>query len=179
MKKLLFIVGFRAVGKSTVGRLLARKLDYDFHDTDYLICRQLGMSIDAIVQNEGWQGFRAHEQTILEHTSRLDQAVVSTGGGAVLHQKAWGNIGQVADVIWLQADQEAIISRITQDQLSKSQRPSLTEKDLSQEVKDTLKERLPLYKAVADYVVDTGMLTPEEVVEQIVTWRIEQGKQVG
>lgn len=168
MDDLVFIIGFRAVGKSTVGRLLARKLHYDFQDTDQLICQRVGMSIDAIVQNEGWDGFRAHERAVLQQTSTLSCAVISTGGGAILHQTIWQEIAPVAKVIWLKAEQETIVSRIQQDQNSQSQRPSLTGKELSQEVRQTLYERTPLYAAMAHHVADTEQCTPVEIVENLV-----------
>ncbi len=167
MKKLIFLVGFRAVGKTTVGCLLAKKIGCPFQDTDLLISEQQGRSVSEIVIEEGWDAFRAFEKNILKTVSTLSSGVIATGGGAVLHHEVWPKIQEVASVVWLTADQEVIISRIQADNSNEDVRPSLSGKSAVEEVSDILIERFPLYEAISEFSVDTGRLTADEAVEYI------------
>lgn len=164
---MIFLVGFRAVGKTTVGCLLAKKIGCLFQDTDLLISEQHGLSVNEIVLKEGWDAFRACEKTILQTVSTLSSGVIATGGGAVLHHEVWPNIQEVASVVWLTADQEVIVSRIQADNNDEDVRPSLTGKSAAEEVSGILTERLPLYKTISDFSVDTGRLTAKEAVAYI------------
>lgn len=167
MNKIIFLVGFRAVGKTTVGCLLAKKIGCSFQDTDILISEQQNLSVREIVIKEGWDAFRAYEKNVLKTVSTLSSGVFATGGGAVLHQEVWPKIQEVASVVWLTADQEIIISRIQADNSNEDVRPSLSGKGAAEEVSEILKERFPLYQTVSDFSVDTGRLTVDEAVEYI------------
>ncbi len=167
------MVGFRAVGKTTVGKMLADVLQFDFLDTDTHICEKASSSVEAIVQKGGWGDFRRRERAVLFDTLKLDQVVVSTGGGAVLHQEFWKK-NQDAAVIWLKACDHTILTRILGDDKSDGQRPPLSDKDLAQEVRDKLSERAPLYRAVSDLTIDTDKLNPDQVVANIVSWYKQQ-----
>ena len=169
-RALVLLIGYRAVGKTTIGRLLARQLDVDFVDTDALIVAQAGMSVAELVKSEGWEGFRAREAEVLTTMADRDRCVVATGGGAILHQEAWRVLKTAGTVVWLAADQAVITARLTADQVTASQRPSLTGDGVAEEVARVLAEREPRYRELADLQVDSGVLRPEQAVAEIMDW---------
>ena len=83
-KQNIYLVGLMAVGKSTVGRTLAGRLDYDFYDSDHVIEERAGADISWIFDVEGEAGFRERETAVLDELTRLEGIVLATGGGAVL-----------------------------------------------------------------------------------------------
>ena len=85
----IILTGFRATGKSAVAKYLADLLDYRLIDTDQELAAQLGCSIARYVEQNGWQKFRKFEQQLLERLAAMRRAVISTGGGAVLHEDEW------------------------------------------------------------------------------------------
>ena len=167
MKKSVYLIGHRAVGKSCVGETLARKLGYNFLDTDTLITDKCGCTVAEIVENEGWPAFRDYEKQVLFQLIHQESSVVATGGGAILHRNLWADIKKQSIVIWLKADVDILCKRIAGDQFSARQRPSLTGKDVFLELEDVLKERNPLYNKTADDVVDSGKMTIDESVASI------------
>jgi shikimate kinase len=167
MKEMVFLIGFRGTGKTTVGKLLARKLGYAFIDTDQCICRKKGASVKTIVDREGWEGFRRCEAEVLTECGDAVRTVVATGGGAVLHRQFWQEIGQNAAVIWLTAGSEILLQRICRDSSTTDNRPSLTGKKVGQEIVEVLNERVPLYRELADFTVDTGKMKVMETVDCI------------
>ena len=168
MKEIIFLIGFRAVGKTTIGRKLAECLGFSFLDTDVLICEKKGATVSAIVQDEGWDGFRRCEQEVLRGLVDLRRCVIATGGGAVLHQPLWPLLKEHGHVVWLTAEPDIICQRIQADSASEGLRPSLSGKAVCAEVREILALREPLYRDTADIIVDTGRLTVSEVVDLIV-----------
>lgn len=168
MKQIVFLIGFRAVGKTTIGKKLADRLGFSFLDTDALICEKKGATVHAIVQSEGWDGFRRCEQEILQELVNCRQCVIATGGGAILHQHLWTALKEHGYVVWLTADPDIICQRIYTDaSVSEDQRPSLTGKSVCVEIREVLAVREPLYRSAADLVVDTGVLGVSEVLDDI------------
>lgn len=168
MKEITFLVGFRAVGKTTIGKALADRLGYSFLDTDVLICEKKGATVHDIVQAEGWDGFRRCEQEILQGLGGQKRCVIATGGGAVLHQHLWPLLKEHGHVVWLTADPDLLCQRIVADSSSVGQRPSLSGKEVCAEVREILALREPLYRQAADIIVDTTTLSVAEIVERIV-----------
>ena len=158
---MIFLVGYRAVGKTTIGRQLAKKFAWDFIDLDEWICHNAGMSVSEIVEKEGWQGFRAREKELLQQSFKLSDSIISTGGGAVLHQEVWAIDRPESLTVWLQADVKVICERLLM--ADPEQRPSLTNTELLEEVESVLSERLPLYENVADLKVSTDVHSIDEV----------------
>jgi shikimate kinase len=168
MKEIVFLIGFRAVGKTTIGKKLADRLGFSFVDTDALICEKKGATVQAIVQAEGWEGFRRCEQEILAGLGTCRRCVIATGGGAILHQHLWPALKEQGYVVWLTADPDIICQRIhTDGSIGDAQRPSLTGKGVCDEIREVLGAREPLYRSTADLVVDTGLLGPSEVLEAV------------
>lgn len=168
MKEIIFLIGFRAVGKTTVGRKLAERLGFAFVDTDVLICEKKGATVDAIVQAEGWDGFRRCEKEILCELGKRRRYVIATGGGAILHRHLWPGLKEHGHVIWLTADPDIICQRIQADSVSDALRPSLTGKAVCAEVREVLALREPMYRETADMIVDTGTLSVPEILDRIV-----------
>ncbi len=156
------------MGKSCVGVQLARRLGYTFFDTDSLVVDACGCSVAEIVHHEGWQVFRAYERRVLLQLSTERSCVVATGGGAILHRDVWSGVKQQGVVVWLTADAETLRERIRTDQISAEQRPSLTGKEICQELESVLEERAPLYGETADCIIDSAQMTVDEAVQAIV-----------
>lgn len=168
MSDLIFLVGYRGVGKTTIGKGLAKSLEYDFLDTDEEIVRLRHAEITDIVTNEGWEGFRRYEREVLRSLRNLSRTVVATGGGAVVHRQEWKDLGKNGVVVWLTAEVEVLRDRLHEDQLNHSQRPSLTGTGLEDEIATVLSERNPLYQQISHHCLDTGMKEAHEIVHEIV-----------
>ena len=165
---LVVLTGFRATGKTAVGRILAGLLGYRFIDTDEEIGSRLGCSIADSVSSHGWQLFRDFERELLNELAGEEKTVVSTGGGSVLHRAAWQQLHNKAFVVWLRADVATILSRLKADKKTAMQRPSLSGQDLETEIPALLREREPLYQAGSDMVVETENRTPAELAATVV-----------
>ena len=154
---ILFLVGARACGKTTVGKALAKKLKLPFADTDQHLLDSAGRSGDQIVEAEGWPGFRLRESTALRAVTdaHTHGCVVSTGGGMVLAEANRNLMRQNGMVVFLNAPVEVLAERLSRNSLN-SQRPSLTGKGLVDEIGDVLNERRPLYEAAAHHIVDAS-----------------------
>jgi len=160
----IILVGFRATGKSSVGRLLADRLGVGFIDTDAVLTARHG-AISEQVASHGWEYFRAREKELLIELVRLEEGVIATGGGAVLHREIWPELKKTGRVVWLTSTLELICQRLGADPASAGQRPSLTGGDIRQETAKVLAEREPLYREVADLTVDSNRPVPEVVGE--------------
>ncbi|MCI7568225.1 MAG: shikimate kinase AroL [Desulfovibrio sp.] len=156
---LIFLVGPRACGKTTIGKTLAGLRRVPFIDTDALLQEQAQRSVAEIVARDGWPEFRRLESEALREAARrcgypdAPQGVVATGGGMVLAEDNRRFLRAAGEVIFLQAPADTLAERLTRNALP-SQRPSLTGGDMVQEVAAVLAERLPLYKAAAHHWVD-------------------------
>lgn len=165
--KNIILTGYRATGKSCIGKLLAERLGLGFIDMDKEIEAREKSSIADIVEKHGWQYFRSHEKELLtELISKID-LVIATGGGAILHADIWKEAMQSAFVVWLKADLETIKKRIRDDSNTDAQRPSLTGNSVTKEIEAVLKEREPLYSTGSHISVDTTNNTPDDIVEII------------
>ena len=160
----IILVGFRATGKSSVGRLLAAHLGVEFLDMDQVLTARYG-EISRIVAEQGWDFFRAREKELLREVIDRQEGVIATGGGAVLHRELWPPMRASGLVIWLTSTLELICRRLGSDPVSGSQRPSLTGDDIRAETAAVLAEREPLYRAAAHLAVDSNRPVPEVVAE--------------
>lgn len=149
MVSLIFLIGYRGVGKSTVGKVFADSLGYDFIDTDFIISKRKKSSISDIVAREGWQEFRNCEKEVLRSMNKLRRSVVATCGGAILHRGEWQDLRERSFIFWLTADEDVILHRIYNDAATGSQRPSLTGGSVVDELREILSKRIPLYQQTA------------------------------
>jgi shikimate kinase len=169
----IYLIGMMGVGKSTVGKVLARKLNYRFFDTDILIERSapnIFPEIDAddrhvgiikqIFTKLGETQFRDFETQILAQVSQYNKSTIATGGGIVERRENWSFL-QYGLVVWLDASEEIISQRLHQDRQS-DRRPLL------EQLTSRLKHRLPLYQQADLKIAITEQSTPESVATEII-----------
>ena len=166
-QKKVILTGFRATGKSSVGKRLAGRLDMDFVDTDKVIEEREGCSIRQMVAAHGWEYFRAKERQLLIELADQDNVVIAAGGGAILHQDAWQKLMQTGLSVWLTADLKTISQRLANDSSTDDLRPSLTGTDIHSEIGSILESREPLYRKGSHIVIDTTENSVEQIVSRI------------
>lgn len=176
----IVLTGFRATGKTSVGRALAKKIGCEFVDTDALLCERLGAAVADIVNQHGWAFFRREERGLLEEiAATMVQTVIATGGGAIEHSVSWRQLRQNSYVVWLDADIDTIASRMHNDPHNAEQRPSLTGAAPENEIAALLQKRRPLYKDGADLHLETSAgKTPVQLAEAIIKQMVASGYDV-
>lgn len=162
----IVLTGYRGCGKSTVGRLLAERLGLPFFDTDVLIGERSGRTVRQIVADGGWDEFRALERRVIADLPR-ERSVVALGGGAVLDKANVEALESDGFFVWLTAGTDIILERLAADEKSVEQRPPLAEDGIRDEVERLLRERLPIYRLVADLAIDTSERSAGELAEMI------------
>ncbi|MBP6263045.1 MAG: shikimate kinase [Nitrospira sp.] len=160
----LVLIGYRGTGKSTVGKMLARKLGRTVVSTDAEIVKRAQLSVPEIVKQFGWEHFRDLESAVCRDFAARDQLIIDTGGGAILRPENVEALRRTGTLVWLTATVETITRRIGGD----TQRPSLTgTKSFTEEIRDVLTERTPKYQAAANHIVPTDGASTGEVAERI------------
>ncbi len=151
LQRSLFLVGPAGVGKSTIGKQVALKLQCEFYDIDRIIEQRTGVGIAHIFDVEGEVGFRQREQTILAEYANKPAAVIATGAGAVLTQANCDLIKLTGDVAYLWAPEDILVERVERNN---NHRPLLQVENVSQTVAAMLAERTPLYESLATWQVN-------------------------
>jgi len=168
--KKIFLIGLRATGKTSVGKLIAESLSIPFYDLDDCIVQKADKSIKDIVSEWGWSKFRELEQKELSYFLSIEKpVVVACGGGAVLHIDIWRSKKTEDDiVIWLDASIDEMAKRILEDSKTDQQRPTLINGlGLKEEIKKLKEQRLSLYEELADITINTDLLDLETVKKEI------------
>ena len=166
-KEKVILTGFRATGKSSVGKILAKRLGFAFFDMDKTIETQQGATIAEMVARGGWELFRSKEKELLQELAVKQNVVIATGGGAVMHEEAWAKLRDNGLSVWLTASPEVICKRLAEDSITDDQRPSLTDRGTMNEITMILKERQELYRQGSDLSLSTEGRTPVELAEII------------
>ncbi len=148
----VFLVGMMGAGKTTVGRMIARRLKLRFVDSDLEIEARCGVKIPVIFEIEGEAGFRAREAQVIGELCREAGIVLATGGGAVLSAESRESLSGGGTVVYLRARAEDLYERVKHDK----NRPLLATADPLARLRELFVQRDPLYREVADIVVDTG-----------------------
>jgi shikimate kinase len=148
----LFLVGLMGAGKTTVGRQLARRLGKRFLDSDHEIEERTGVKVATIFEIEGETGFRARESRVIEELAQAEDLVLATGGGVVLDPGNRARLAARGFVIYLHAQPRDLWQRTRQDK----SRPLLQGVDPLARLEQLYAIRDPLYREIADIVVDTG-----------------------
>lgn len=157
------LVGMPGGGKSTVGRQLARRLGWEFADSDAVIERRLGTSIRAYFEREGEAPFREIEASIIEELSRHDACVIATGGGAVLRLVNRQHLHDRCRVVYLHSSPEELHRRLRHD----VSRPLLQVADPLARLRELYGQRDPLYREVAHFTVETGRPSVTSLVNTV------------
>jgi len=161
----IFLIGPMGAGKTTIGRHLATLLHKRFVDVDHEIERRTGVTIPIIFEIEGEAGFRRRESTLVDELSHDDDIVMATGGGAVLMEENRQALKERGTVVYLHADIDTLVERTRRDR----NRPLLQTEDPRGKIEELLRQREPIYREVADVVVDTGLRAPTSVARDIAT----------
>jgi shikimate kinase len=165
---ILTLIGYRATGKTTLAKLLAAGLGWDWIDADVEIERRAGKSIAQIFAQQGEPAFRDLEAEVIADLCRRDRLVVAAGGGAPLRPQSRRAMREAGKVVWLTAKPETILARMSADSTTAARRPDLTNKDPLAEIDHLLEIRTPIYQESAHVAVDTEGKTPEELMATII-----------
>jgi len=148
----IFLVGLMGAGKTSVGKLLARRMGKTFCDCDHEIERATGVRIPVIFEIEGEAGFRARERRMLAELAQRSNIVLATGGGAVLSEENRSALANHGTVVYLRASPQDLWHRTRHDR----NRPLLQTPNPLAKLTELFNERDPLYREIADLIVDTG-----------------------
>ncbi|MDO4222664.1 MAG: shikimate kinase AroK [Acinetobacter sp.] len=164
MRSNIYLVGPMGAGKTTIGRHLADLLGRSFVDSDHEIERKTGASIPWIFEKEGEQGFRVRETATLQHLVEQTSLVVATGGGVVTQSKNRQLLKRNGVVIYLYTPVKIQLQRTHRDR----NRPLLQVEDPEAKLRELLQVRDPLYREVADFVVETNQGDAKELANKII-----------
>jgi 3-dehydroquinate synthase len=159
----IFLVGLMGAGKTTIGRMLARRLGMRFADSDHEIEARTGASVPWIFEIEGEASFRRREADMIRELTAGRGLVLATGGGAVLNPDSRRLLAERGTVIYLRASVNSILQRTSHDK----NRPLLQTADPRRKLEDLTAQREPLYREVADLVIDTGRPNVQSMVQTI------------
>jgi len=155
----ILLIGLMGSGKTTVGRIVAHMIGFQFIDTDALIVEAAGKTIPEIFAAEGESGFRQRESAVLRGLLGRRGCVIATGGGIITQPHNLPLLRHLGYIVWLDADPERLARRTAMN----SNRPLLAgEEDPKSKLTRLLTERKPMYKALADLRIQTAELTPQE-----------------
>ncbi len=159
----IFLVGPMGAGKSTIGRRLAAALNREFWDSDKEIERRTGVDIPTIFEFEQEAGFRERERAVIDELTQKQGIVLATGGGAVLREENRARLKKHGVVIYLRTSVDQQLQRTHRDR----NRPLLQTDDPRERLESLMKTRDPLYREVADLIVDTDNNNVRNVVQRI------------
>ena len=160
----IYLIGPMGAGKTTIGRVLARQLNKTFYDSDRVIEQRTGASIALIFELEQESGFRKREHDIIDELTQLKNIVLATGGGAVLDEQNRLHLRNRGTVIYLYAPISQLVVRTAKDK----NRPLLQIDNPQQKLEEIMAIRDPLYREIADMVIETGESPIKSVVENLI-----------
>jgi shikimate kinase len=164
-KSNIALVGFMGTGKSTIGKLLAEKLQKKFVEMDALIVEKAGRSIPEIF-SESEITFREYEMSICKDVSQQKNLVISTGGGVILNKLNIDYLKLSSEVVLLSASADEIFQRIMKE--GKEKRPLLNKPNPKGEIDALLQFRKPFYEAATDIRIETDGKPINDIVEEII-----------
>jgi len=155
----IVLIGMPSSGKSTVGRLLAKKINYEFIDTDKLIMEKVNKPLKDLVNEDGLEKFLdIQEKTILE--TSVDKHVIATGGSVIYSEKSMNHLKKNSVIVYLETDMKELADRITSDRrLARNENQSFQE---------MYEERKLLYEKYADITVNCTNRKPEDIADELV-----------
>ncbi|CAM8395208.1 shikimate kinase [Candidatus Methylopumilus planktonicus] len=159
----IFFVGLMGAGKTTIGKLLAKKLKKTFYDTDHEIEKKLGVKVSVIFELEGEEGFRKRETQMIDELSSKKDIILATGGGAILSAENRALLKERGKVIYLNAKPQHLAKRMVYDK----DRPLLQQGNMLDTLNQLYKDRHPLYLNVASFVVDTEQQKTQTIINKI------------
>ena len=159
----IFLIGPMGSGKSTIGKVLSKRLEYDFYDTDKLVEKVVGKKIKEIFEQNGEQYFRLKESEELDKTRKLKNAVIATGGGIIENEKNRLFLKEEKKVIFLDSSVERQYDRTKKSQ----KRPLLNNGNSMKILKNLYQKRLSFYQEVSKLKISMDNLTEGKIFEKI------------
>lgn len=163
----IYLIGFMAAGKTTVGKHLAQKLKRLFVDTDEIIERQSGEAITEIFSGRGEAYFREIESAVISDVSRQQSAVVALGGGAILEPKNWQVVQATGATVYLKWEVAVLVKRLMND----DDRPLVfgnDEADRKRRILNLFEKRESLYQRACLTVACDESMAPDRIADQII-----------
>ena len=151
-------------GKTTIGKYLAQHLKLQFADTDTEIEKRTGADIPWIFDVEGEKGFRDREQQVVAEMTNWDDLVLATGGGVVLRPENRRALAGRGFVVYLHATVDEQARRTRKDR----RRPLLQTDDPAETLRELMEERDPLYREIADHIINTDECSPRTVAQRLI-----------
>ena len=159
----IFLVGMMGAGKTSVGKVLARRFAKTFHDSDFVIETRTGVKIPVIFELEGEAGFRAREAAVISELTALKDIILATGGGVVLDQHNRDLLRSNGTVVYLRASVNELWNRTRHDR----NRPLLQTADPYARLCELHAQRDPIYRELADITIDTGSQSVKALVAKL------------
>ena len=159
----VFLIGMMGAGKTTVGRLLAQALRFDFVDADRELEARSGALVATIFSVEGEEGFRRREAALLDELTQRRGIVLATGGGAVLNEETRRRLRERGLVLYLRANADEIHRRTRNDR----SRPLLQTPDPRARIDELLMQREPLYEETAHLTFQSASANPRRLVRRL------------
>lgn len=150
-------------GKTTIGRQIARILGFNFFDSDKEIEDRTGVSIPLIFELEGEKGFRKREHDVISELTKKNRIVLATGGGAILKKDNQKILKRSGTVVYLCAGIDDLLERTAKDK----NRPLLQTDDPRAKLQSILTEREPIYRELADIILETNKMTVHAAVKEL------------
>ena len=160
----IVLIGFMGSGKTSVGRLIAGRLGFQFLDTDALIVQRAGREIAEIFASEGEERFRELETAALESLAHRERCVIATGGGVVLRERNLELLRALGFVVLLTASEDVIFERVSRN----TKRPLLQTANPRETVAALLAARQPAYEAAAQWTLDNSTLPHGAAAEVVI-----------
>lgn len=159
----VFLVGPMGAGKSTIGRLLSAELKLDFYDSDKVIEERCGANIPWIFDMEGEAGFREREEQVIDELTQMGGIVLATGGGVIMREANRRHLSARGTVVYLCTSVEQQLARTAKDK----NRPLLQTANPEAVLRDLFSKRDPLYREVADIIIETDQRNPRWVIHEL------------
>jgi shikimate kinase len=159
----VFLVGMMGAGKSTVGKVLAQRLGKTYIDADHELETRTGVKIPVIFELEGEAGFRKREAELIDHLTQRSNIVLATGGGAVMDTASRSHLKARGFTIYISSTAQELWQRTRKDR----NRPMLQTRDPLRKLQELLILREPLYREVADMVIETGRPSVSKLIGEI------------
>lgn len=159
----IFLVGLMGAGKTTIGKLLAKRLKKTFIDTDHEIEHRTGVRIPLIFELEGEAGFREREAALIRELTQRQDIVLATGGGAILRHENRDALAQNGTVVYLNAKIEDLWQRTQHDK----NRPLLQTQDPKAKLTELFIQRDPLYREIAHMIITSGQQNVQHAAREL------------
>lgn len=159
----IYFIGLMGAGKTTIGRMIAKLSGLTFYDSDHEIEKKTGVKIPLIFELEGEAGFRKREASVIAELCQLHNTVLATGGGAVLLPENREQLKAHGKIIYLRGQVEDLWQRTRHDK----SRPLLQGVNMREKLAQLYQMRDPIYTELADFVVDTGSQSAQEICDDI------------